>query len=360
MTGGKSHHIWQNLFKVTGMILLLGLLLCEVSTQVSAAPPAGKIRQKYNPTPADLINAVNNLRLSHGLPTLNTHPALMQAAQWEADAIAAGATGHTRPPGLTLGQWLITLGYPLSGNIALDGYRSENWVAGSELTVAEAIQLWLGDAPHTDTMLSTHRSDIGAGVAVGEDEWGKPVFYYVIETALQTSSGQQQPEALALLTSLPETQIAAYGDATQAAAALLMPQYIVPVTVATARPDGDVIHEVKYGQSLWGIAIAYGVRIAQIQQLNNLASTEVWPDQQLLIQKGATQPAPTLSQTPTRTATATPSHPTRTLTPAPLLTVASSADESGPGINPTLVMFLLVAALVGGSIAWLVLRDIKR
>jgi LysM repeat protein/uncharacterized protein YkwD len=369
MTRGKSHHRPQGKanrkvshwsIKVPGMILLLGLLLWAASIQVSAAPPAGTSAQKHNPTPADLINAVNDLRLSHGLPLLNPHPALMQAAQWEADAIAAGAPGHTRPPGLTLGHWLITLGYPLAGNIALDGYRSENWVAGSGLTVLEAIQLWLGDAPHTDTMLSTHRSDIGAGVAVGEDDWGKPVYYYVIETALQTSSGQQQPEALVMLTSLPETQIAAYGDATQAAAALLMPQYIVPVAVATARPDGDVIHEVKYGQSLWGIAIAYGVRIAQIQQLNNLSSTEVWPDQQLLVQKGATQPAPTPSQTPTRAASATLPHSTRSPTPSPSPSAERASGESGPGINPTLVIFLLVAVLVVGAVVWLVLGDIRK
>ena len=115
-------------------------------------------------TPTDLIQAVNQLRLDNGLNVLNPHPALMQVAQWEADAIAGGAPGHTRPPGLTLGAWMISLGYPLGGNIALDGYRSENWVAGSELTVDEAIQLWLGDAPHTNTMLS-------ASAVISELEW---------------------------------------------------------------------------------------------------------------------------------------------------------------------------------------------
>ena len=88
--------------------------------------------------------------------------------------------------------------------------------------------------------------------------------YYVIETALQTSDGQQQYEALAFLTAMPETQIATYGDATQAAAALQVPQYMIPVSLATARPDGDVVHEVKYGQTLWSIAIEYGVKIEDI------------------------------------------------------------------------------------------------
>ena len=53
----------------------------------------------------------------------------MQVAGWEANAIAGGAPGHTRPNGLTLGQWLLSLGYPHSGDLSMDGYRSENWVA---------------------------------------------------------------------------------------------------------------------------------------------------------------------------------------------------------------------------------------
>jgi len=31
-------------------------------------------------TPSDVINAVNNLRVSHGLTPLTTHPVLMQIA----------------------------------------------------------------------------------------------------------------------------------------------------------------------------------------------------------------------------------------------------------------------------------------
>jgi LysM repeat protein len=302
---------------------------------------------------------VNELRLENGLPTLNPHPALMQVAQWEADAILGGSPGHTRPPGLTLGQWMISLGYPLGGNIALDGYRSENWVGGSEMTVAEAIESWLGDAPHTNTMLSPHRSDIGAGVAVGEDDWGKPVYYYVIETALQTSSGQQQPEALAILTSLPQTQSAAYSDSTQAAAALLVPQYMVPVSIATARPDGDVFHQVKYGQTMWSIAVAYGVRIADIQLLNNLTSTGLWTNQLLLIQKGATQPAPSPTGTPSPTLKNT-SHPVQTTHPSHTPSPDPGSSQGSTALNPTLIIFLLVLAAVVGLLTWLVLQDAKR
>ena len=221
------------------------------------------------------------------------------------------------------------------------------------MTVDEAIISWLGDAPHTNTMLSSARSDIGAGVAVGQDEDGaiRDIFY-VIETALQTSDGQQQYEALLYLTALPETQIATYGDATQAAAAISLPQYMIPVSVATARPDGDVIHEVKYGQTLWSIAIEYGVKIEEIKRLNNFADEEVFPNQKLLIQKAATQPVPsdTASPSPTAIETAALPSPTASRTPTPQTEVVEV--ESRATSNPTLIMFILLIVLVPGGLIW--------
>ncbi|MEJ2446794.1 MAG: LysM peptidoglycan-binding domain-containing protein [Anaerolineales bacterium] len=320
------------------------------------AAPAG---QGSGHTPQDMINAVNQLRLANGLNALSTHPALMEAAQWEADAIAGGAPGHTHPPGLTLGAWLISLGYPLGGNIALDGYRSENWAAGTNQTVDETIQLWLGDAPHTNTMLSPQRSDIGAGVATGVDPWGNTVYYYVIETALQTSSGEQQYEAGLLLTSIPETMEALYPDGTQAALAASVNQYIVPITRSTARPDGDVVHEVKNGQSLWAIAIEYGVKINDIKLLNNLTSNEVYTGEKLLVQKSATQPLPTLTPTGTHQPSATPRPVTPTATRTPRPSPMSPAAESSSGINPTLVMFLVVVVAVVGLVGWLAMSQVR-
>lgn len=254
---------------------------------------------------------------------------------------------------------MISLGYPLGGNIALDGYRSENWAAGSELTVEETIQLWLGDAPHTNTMLSTERSDIGAGVALGEDPWGNVVYYYVIETALQTSSGQMQPEAIILLTSLPETMQALYLDGTQAAAAASVPQYMIPVARATARPDGDVVHEVRYGQSLWSIAIAYGVKINGIKVLNNLTSNEVYTGQILLVQKGATQPVSTPTPQRSPTASLTSTSPVSTVKKTAILIADSVNPQQDSGINPTLVMFLVVIASVLGPIAVIAVKAFR-
>ena len=283
--------------------LLIGLFVLSPFQPVSASSRLSNPWQDEIPTetpgasapaPADIINAVNNLRLSHGLNALNTHPILMQVAAEQASALAAseGAVGHARPCGMTLGQDLLMRGYPLLGDLSMDGYRSENCVAA--FTTEDAISFWLSDDEHTNTMLSPNRSDIGAAVAVSDQ------IYVVLETALRTNSGQMQYDAYAILTGIPMTQSACLSAATQFAEYGNLSQYSVPVMINTALPNGDVIHEVKYGQSLWSIAIQYGTTIAQIKRLNHLPSDVISPGQKLIVQINATQPAPaaaTLSPT---------------------------------------------------------------
>ena len=109
---------------------------------------------------------------------------------------------------MTLGQQLLVLGHPLWGDLSLDGYRSENVVWGPGFTVQDAIRFWRSDDPHTDTMLSPNRSDIGAAVASGQDEWGFTIYYYVLETALQTRSGKMQSDAYPTLTAIASNQAA--------------------------------------------------------------------------------------------------------------------------------------------------------
>jgi len=307
-------------------------------------------------SPTELINAVNALRLANGLPPLKVHPVLMQIAQTEVDGIAAGMGGHWRPNNLTLGQWLLSLGYPLSGDLSLDGCRSENFIMGTGLTVQEAINRWGGDDPHLNTMLSPDRSDIGAGAATSIDELGQTVYYYVLETALQTKSGQMQYNTYPTLTAITMDQVAEYGDATQAAQSLLVSQHIMPVVRATARPDGDVIHEVKNGQSMWSIAIEYGVKIVDIRQLNNLSSTDIRLGQKLLVQKGATQQMSTSNVTETPAApmtfTARPTVQFQTSTPQP--TEAYSAPDQKA--NPLNLGAVAIAALFFSGICTAIAR----
>ena len=331
--------------KHPGLIISIMLIVFTLSLLSFINVSARSTAQESTATAIDIIEAVNQLRIANGLLPLNTHPVLMQIAEWEANAIAAGAPGHTRPNGLTLGQWLLSLGYPLSGDLSMDGYRSENWVAAE--TAQQAIEIWLMDGPHTNTMLSPDRSDIGAAIAVSDQT------YIVLETALQTGSGEMQYDAKSVLTAIADGGAASGSDSS-------VPQYIIPVKRSTARPDGDVVHTVQYGQSLWSIAITYNTTINQIRAWNNLGEiTEIYNGQILLVQKGATQPPPATS-TPlaTRTATVTPTstwlagYPTATAELTSTTVVESEPPRkrsSSPGLWLGIIIVLALAAGAFGT-----------
>jgi len=339
------------------------ILVWIIALVVISILPTGSVRadpfwqEGEQPTPADLIESVNNLRLSHGLAPLATHPILMQVAQNQADALAAtgGSVGHSRPSGITFTDQLLILGYPLSGDLSLGGYRAENFAVGPGLSAQQVIASWLMDDLHTNTMLSEYRSDIGAGIAHDNDGQS----YYVIDTALQTSSGQPQAVAGPILTGIPMTQTSLLGDATQAAESLLISQYIIPVTRSTARPDGDVIHEVRYGQALWSIAIAYGAKIDQIQRYNNLSDTTIYTGQILLVQKGATQPPadPTSTGTFSPTPSPIPQTSTLTITPEPNSPEPETDNSDIPLWLKMVIEAVLLAVLFHGMIT--VLRKFR-
>lgn len=300
--------------------------------------------QESTPTPAELINEVNALRLANGLNALAVHPVLMQIAQEQANGIASGLPGHWRPDNMTLGQWMMSLGYPLSGDLSQDGYRSENWTPAQ--SSHDAVQAWLGDAPHTNTMLSPYRSDIGAGIIAVEDG-----YIFVIETALQTTSGQMQSNAAAILTGIPLTQQAYDAGATLAAENGTLPQYSLPVVVATANPGGDVIHEVQYGQTLWSIAITYGTTIKEIQRLNNWYEETVYVGQQLLVMSGATLPVQPATVSPTQTLS--PLQPTSAAfiaSPSPTTQSHITVAAKSPQEMTLSVAAITLAALVLGSV----------
>ena len=344
---GRNNHFFSTILKNLCITVLMGLLFwLNVHGNASASPLA----QTEPPTPAEIIEAVNALRISAGQSPLKVHDALMQAAQVEAEGIASGMMGHWRPENLTLGQWLLSLGYPLAGDLLQDGYRSENWIASD--SAETAVLAWQGDELHTNTMLSEFRTDIGAGVAVGDE------VIIVLITALQTRDGKMQATAYPILTQLASES--EYGNLGTPPA-----QKLVPVTVCTARPDGDVIHKVQYGQSLWGLAIAYNTTIDQISAWNNLGlDTTIYEGQVLLVQKGATQPA---LETPVSAQTATiVSIPTLLqINASPTLTVQASTpatsgetDRSGSGMD--LIIGLILAAIALGGLVTVLGAVIKK
>lgn len=338
---------------LTAFLVLLALILpftaahARTSNLPALQEPFSTPTLPPPPSPADIINAVNALRLSRGLKALTVHPVLMEVAAQQASALAAseGAVGHERPCGMTLGQQLLLMGFPLWGDLSLDGYRSENWVMAD--TAEQVISAWLSDDEHTNTMLSEFRSDIGAAVVAGGQ-----TYYVVLETALKTSSGQHQSTAYDILTGIPMTQTLCAGFASGE-----ISNYSVPVRISTARLDGDVVHEVKYGQTLWSLADQYKVSVEQIKQFNGLTADTIVPGWKLLIQKGATQPAPVTITPPALKVTGT-SYPTAipffTATPTPTAIVTTVPLGQQIKQNSMVVAALLISFsfLLAGLIGW--------
>jgi len=339
-------------------------LLALLSLTFSLLPPvevfARPAAQDAAPTPAQVIEAVNGLRLAYGLAPLSVHPVLMKVGQMEAEGMAAGMGGHWRPNNMSLGQWLLSLGYPLWGDLSMDGYRSENWISSS--SAIRAVEAWRGDDLHLNTMISPDRSDIGAGVASD----GEGSYFVVLETALQTNTGRMQSDAYPILTGIPLTRAAYSSSSTQAAGNGSLPQFVIPVLRSTARPNGDVFHKVQYGQTLWSIAITYGTTIDRLRAWNNLGEdTTVYEGQNLLVQKGATQPPPAtssaqvstpvilISKTPTSTEIL-PGSPSMTVLPVSPVTPESQSSNPSPGLMVGVFVVILL------TIGWLVAFSVRK
>lgn len=291
----------------------------------------------------DLIAAVNALRAANGLAPYSISPILMQTAQAQADFMAVtGNVTHSGPGGVTLTQRLLAAGYPLAGDLSQGGFRAENITAGG--SAQDAVDSWTGDALHLNTMLSPNLTEIGAGVAVN----GGTV-YYVIDCARPTTSGQ--PQAFT-----PGT------GSTAASGTSIVSEYINPVVTATPNQEGVIIHEVKSGQALWSIAIAYGVKIDDIRRLNNLPNNNIFPGEKLIVLKGPSptpklptetatiESSPTALQTSTESATKPPTSVATVTLPTSQSPVASASNDSFMQIA---IGIMALALLGAGLFAWL-------
>jgi LysM repeat protein len=317
------------------LALVLVGIVCVIPGQSTQAEPA--VSPALQSSANDLIAEVNALRISNGLPPYTVNPILMQVAQDQANYMAAtGQVAHR--PGLT--QRILNAGYPLAGDLSQGGFRAEN-ITGSK-TAAQAVQGWTGDAPHLNTMLSPNLTEIGAGVAKVGDR-----YYMVIDCARPTTGGV--PQAFTPNSDAVSTESFSPSD------------FIVPITLSTPDETGMVYHEVQYGQSLWAIAIEYGVKIDEIRGLNNLGpGTEIYQGDKLLVRKDAppvaTIPA-TVVASPTGliylgTATASPTMttiiPTIAKTPA-----TSPGPQQSSTVAGVAVGIVLAAMLLAGMLTWM-------
>lgn len=316
------------IFAIT-LVALIGLTTTSSSRAESLNRPlkAG--------SPYDLINAVNALRTSYGLAPYSINSILMYTAQTQAEfMVTTGNVTHSGPSGIGLTDRLLAAGYPLAGDLSAGGFRAENITSGNENRTAQsAVNGWAGDALHLNTMISPNLSEIGAGVAVANGR-----VYYVIDCALPTTVG------------LPKGSTTVPAGEDPLAISIL----------STPNSDGDVIHEVKPGESLWQIAIAYEVTIEDIKGLNNLFDNNIYPGSKLLIKTDVVLPTVSLAAMPTSqsqmTSTAVTVSPTSTLLPT--VTIIWSEKPTSAAVKDTKTLgvaigILALALLGGGVFTWL-------
>ncbi|MDO9086054.1 MAG: CAP domain-containing protein [Anaerolineaceae bacterium] len=219
--------------------------------------PARKSIQAQRESAYDLINSVNALRTSKGLDPYQIDSGLMSYAQQHADYMASiQSATHTHS----------------DGSVAWEIGIQENVATGTEGIVNVSIvvyQIW-SDWIHWKTMVDYASGDVGAGVALGADG----MVYYVLNVRAGTAVPITVPTS-GLASVVPIT----VGSST------ITPDLIAILIKSTPAADGSIVHVVDFGQSLWSIAIAYGVKMDDIRQLNNLAmdSTIINVGQKLLI-----------------------------------------------------------------------------
>lgn len=317
-TGLCRRYARRALKLVLGLVCAAMLLLIRAGKVVEAAENGSDwLKDKSSGDLAnELMAAVNELRAAQGLNTLNAHPILVQLAQAQASYMASiGATTHLSADGRRPFQRALAAGYPVAGDLSQGGFYSENIQSGSGLTPQDVVNIWMGDEPHQNTMLSVNRSDMGAGVAVSDG-----FLYFVLDTALASSAPV-------------ENLLATIGGPTEIAA------FLAPVVANTPGPDGAILHTVREGETLWTIAAAYGLTVEQLTRINLLnPGYFIFPGERLVIQAGVT---PTPSPRPTRT-------PRVRHSPTP----AATPDGAGGAQSlPTNSTFLLVVLLVGIALA---------
>jgi LysM repeat protein len=209
-----------------------------------------------------MIGAVNSLRASYNLPAYTPNAILMGVAQAHAEYMASsGNVTHYSADGSRPFQRSLAAGYPLAGDLSLGGFHAENIISGRNMSVYEAVNAWMGDAPHQNTMLSQNLTEIGAGVAYAGDR-----IYYVIDTARPI--GATSP----VVTATPQAGATAAATASGGGGDPIVVNTLIP---NTPQADGRIIHTVARGETLWLIAVSYGTTVKNIQMLNGLGDNAV-------------------------------------------------------------------------------------
>ena len=255
----------------TGLLVLLFLIAPLVSAR--GAGPSFAPARSGEVTAFDLIIAMNTMRASYGLPALEEDPIIDAVAQSTAEIMAANnMSSHI---GDVRGR-LQAAGYGGGDKV----WATENFAVGQSFGIDEIMLVW-SDPTHMIPAVNPAYCNIGAGVAKAAN--GRT--YYILQAAYTSAR------------SCGEYKSVGGGNTTQPGGVTGVSQVIIPVKIAKPDAEGRIYHEVKAGQSLWAIAVAYKITIADLEIWNNLSrSNKLQIGQRLFIPgsntKGYATPTP--------------------------------------------------------------------
>ena len=250
-----------------------------------SATPSGHVA-----TADELVYYTNLRRTQYGLPALSVNSILMSTAQQTAE-IMAGSQESWHIGGVS--SRIQQAGY--GGGVTV--WATENIANGTGTSAEELVYVIWNDNTHNIPVMNPIYCDIGAGVAVDAEGTS----YFVIHAAYTEKRycGEYiAPDGTTLETIYANE--AGSIDLSETQEAEEISQFMQPVSRVTPNSDGQIIHEVNYGQTLWSIAITYGTKIKDIQILNGMTEDDqtVYPGQILLIPTSLT-PYPTEEMTET-------------------------------------------------------------
>jgi uncharacterized protein YkwD len=304
--------IKRTLFSLA-LIILTSLFLLPLSPAIAQDSSA-----------EDVIAAVNNLRSSNNLAVYLVDSGLMDYAQQHSKYQASINTWtHQHSDGTLPGSKGLV----------------ENVAVGSVgyLNVTDLISAIWADALHMKTMVGYTSGYIGVGVA------SNATSTYV---TLDLRPGNAAPA----VSSIQSVSAAVSTLATSTTAPF------VPIITNTPLSDGSIVHIVANNETLWYIAVSYGVTVKDIRELNGIpeGSNAIYVGKKLIIRSAPTT-TPTIPVTPSATATRVASRTPRP--PTPTRTPTSTATPS-PSATPTKAPFLPISSLPNNKTIAMVLIGI--
>lgn len=218
---------------------------------------------------SEVIQLVNQLRASNGLPAYQVDAVLMSVAQAQASWSAENNhIGHDGPGGSSPNDRAQAAGYG-GGELS---FAVENAAHGTASinTPELVVSMWQSDWGHLSAMISPKYEHIGVGYA----EAGGYSWYVMMVGWVGSPAGSEESD----------TQETFEG-----------PVPYTPFILNEPDETGAIYHEVQSGQAAWTIAAYYEVDLAELLALNQLTEDSILYPGDILLVRPPDPTAPSLS-----------------------------------------------------------------